>query len=104
MNGRPAHISAYNRSFLEHPSVMASPSFKLQGRWVRHKGTGHIGYISYVARYTPQSGISHRLWIIYPAKPVNPINSISAGMAVAKEVKILRKRTPKRFAHPYTAQ
>lgn len=91
-------------SYRAHPSVMGSHSYKLQGKWVRHKLTGHIGYVSYVERPREHTGIPPKLWIIYPGKPVNPINMISAGGATAKEVKLLRKRTPKRFALPFSRQ
>lgn len=97
-------LDPYNESVMAHPSVMAKPSTKLIGTWVRHNRTGHVGYISYADMYRPHTGLPAKLWIIYPAKPVNPINAISAGSAYAKEVKVLRKRRPRRFAHRLTMQ
>lgn len=83
----------------DHPSVKGPLSLKQRGVWVRDLKTDHIGYISYVEKFHDRPP---KLWIVFPAKPVNKDLSIhAAGSASVEEVRVLRKRHRERFARPF---
>lgn len=78
-------------------------STKLWGTWIRNTRTDFYGYIVY-ARKSKNPDIPSKLWIIYPAKPVNPeLKMHAAGSATVKEVKKLR-RPPSKWRGMYPSR
>lgn len=81
---------------LRHPVFSGAHSYKMQGRWVKHKTTGMIGYITFVVKY--RQGIETEVYVVWPFSPHNKrigLNSIAGGAYRPEELVVIKGRRRK---------
>lgn len=82
-----------------HPVIHRGTSYKLSGRWVKHKTTEAVGWIQFVDKFHDYTEKPADIYVVWPPSPYNKkkaqIKTFSGGVYTVEELEPIKRKRRK---------